>query len=97
MSNRKNGTIYVGVTNNITRRVYEHKFCELGGFTQKYGLHKLVYYEKYDDIYIAIEREKQLKNWKRAWKIELIVAINPQWVDLGLTLMDCGSGPAMTG
>ncbi|HRY62756.1 MAG TPA: GIY-YIG nuclease family protein [Candidatus Paceibacterota bacterium] len=76
------GTLYVGVTNNIERRVYEHKRKDFSGFTKKYGVNKLVYYEITDDINFAIKREKQLKKWNRDWKIKLIEDNNPKWEDL---------------
>ncbi len=82
MSNRKNGTLYIGVTTDLTKRVYEHKKQFVDGFTKKYGLKYLVYYELLDSIEVAIQREKQLKKWNRAWKIELIEKINPNWRDL---------------
>jgi len=82
MSNQKNGTLYIGVTNNLLRRVYEHKNGLVEGFTKKYGLHNLVYYEYMNDIHTAIEGEKRLKKWKRQWKINLIEEENPDWNDL---------------
>jgi len=82
MTNKKNGTLYIGVTSNIIKRVYHHKNKLVDGFTKKYNLTKLVYYEVYETIDEAIKREKQLKNWKREWKINLIGSVNPQWLDL---------------
>jgi len=82
MTNKKNGTLYIGVTSNIIKRVYHHKHKLVDGFTKKYNLTKLVYYEVYETIDEAIKREKQLKNWKREWKINLIESVNPQWLDL---------------
>jgi putative endonuclease len=82
MSNTYNNVLYVGVTNNLTRRVAEHKGKINKGFTYKYNCDKLVYYEVFDLIVDAIAREKQLKNWKRAWKNELVVKQNPYWEDL---------------
>ena len=82
MTNKKNGTLYIGVTSNIIKRVYHHKNKLVDGFTKKYNLTKLVYYEVYETIDEAIKREKQLKNWKREWKINLIESVNPQWLDL---------------
>jgi putative endonuclease len=76
------GTLYVGVTSDLVRRVYEHKMAFANGFTKKYGVHRLVYFEKYDDIEAAIVREKRLKKWKRAWKVRLIEELNPNWDDL---------------
>ncbi len=87
MSNYKNGTIYVGVTNNLLRRVWEHKNNIAEGFTKQYQLHNIVYYEFHDTIQIAIEREKILKSGSRQKKIELIEKENPNWVDLYLTLI----------
>jgi len=82
MSNKKNGTLYVGVTSDIIKRVYEHKNSLVDGFTKKYNLKSLVYYEVFDDIAEAIKREKQLKSWKRDWKLELVNKVNGSWVDL---------------
>ena len=78
----KSGTLYIGVTNNIFRRVWQHKMKLLEGFTKKYNCRRLVYYEEYDNINIAIKREKQLKNWNRKKKEFLIKTINPEWHDL---------------
>ena len=82
MASMKNGTLYLGVTNNLVRRVYEHKNDLVDGFTRKYSVHDLVYYEQTDDVLSAIAREKQLKKWQRKWKIELIEEMNPGWRDL---------------
>ena len=82
MSNNYNNVLYIGVTNNLTRRVAEHKAKINKGFTYKYNCDKLVYYEKFDLIVEAIAREKQLKNWKREWKNELVVKQNVRWEDL---------------
>ncbi len=82
LANKKNGTLYIGVTNDLIRRVYEHKNELLPGFTQKYHVHNLVYYEQTSDVNSAILREKRLKTWKRAWKIKLIKDFNPGWKDL---------------
>ena len=82
MSNRKNGTLYIGVTSDIVKRVFEHKGKFVDGFTKKYDLDILVYYELLDSMEEAIKREKQLKKWNRAWKIELIEKFNPTWKDL---------------
>jgi putative endonuclease len=82
LANRKNGTLYAGITNDIARRTYEHKEGFIKGFTSRYKVHKLVYYEFYDYIEDAIAREKQVKEWKRVWKIELIKKMNPDWRDL---------------
>ena len=82
LSNKKNGTLYVGVTSDLIKRVWEHKNELLDGFTKKFKIHDLVYYELCDQINEAIEREKVLKRWKRKWKIDLIKAKNPDWKDL---------------
>ena len=82
MANKKHGTIYVGVTSELKHRVFQHKESLIPGFTQKYKVHMLVYFEEYADIRDAITREKQLKKWNRAWKIRLIEKMNPQWNDL---------------
>jgi len=82
LCNKRNGTLYTGVTSNIVRRVYEHKHKLIEGFTKKYNVHRLVWYEIHESAIHAIEREKQIKKWKRAWKIEMIEKENPNWVDL---------------
>jgi putative endonuclease len=93
LASRKNGTLYIGVTSNLIQRVYQHRNHLVPGFTDKYKVNKLVYFEKYDEITGAISREKQLKNWQRSWKIVLIEKTNPDWDDLYDNL-DAGSGPA---
>ena len=82
MTNRRNGTLYVGVTTDLPRRAYEHREGIVPGFTKRYGLKMLVYYESFDDIRAAIQREKLIKHWPRAWKVRLIHESNPQWEDL---------------
>ena len=82
MASQKNGTLYAGVTNNLVRRVFEHKSDFVEGFTRQYGVHTLVWFESTGAIEAAIQREKQLKNWKRAWKVALIEKDNPNWDDL---------------
>jgi putative endonuclease len=82
LASKKNGTLYIGVTNNLIRRVYEHKNDLVDGFTKKYHVHKLVYYEAANNVRNAITREKQMKAWKRQWKIELIEKVNSTWQDL---------------
>ena len=82
MANKRNGTIYTGVTNDLKRRVQEHKEKVNEGFTKEYNVTNLVYFEYGDSIQVAIDREKQVKNWKRAWKLELIEKENPTWRDL---------------
>ena len=81
MANRAR-TLYVGVTNNLARRVQQHKSALIPGFTSKYGLNRLVYFEVTSDVLAAIEREKQIKGWLRAKKVALIESVNPQWEDL---------------
>ena len=78
----RNGTLYLGVTNDIVRRVYEHKSKVVAGFTKRYAVDRLVWFEIYDDPTSAIAREKELKKWRRNWKIRLIEECNPQWIDL---------------
>ena len=82
LASKQNGTLYVGVTDNLQRRIYEHKNNSVKGFTQKYNIHNLVYYEETNDINIAIEREKQIKSWSRNKKLVLIEKDNPTWNDL---------------
>ena len=82
MANKKDGTLYIGVSNNLARRVYEHKNGLIDGFTKKYHLHSLVYYESHRDPAGAILREKQMKKWRRRWKTELIETRNPEWKDV---------------
>jgi len=82
LASQKNGTLYVGVTSNLTKRVYEHKHNFIDGFTKKYNVHDLVYYEHYCGVEEAILREKQIKKWNRKWKLRLIEEKNPAWSDL---------------
>jgi putative endonuclease len=82
LSNKPNGTLYVGVTNDLVRRVHEHREKSLEGFSKKYGLCLLVYYELHATMPLAIQREKNIKHWVRRWKIELIEKSNPGWADL---------------
>ena len=82
MASQKNGTLYAGVTNNLVRRVFEHKNDFVEGCSRRYGVHTLVWFESTSSIEAAIQREKQLKNWKRAWKVALIERDNPDWNDL---------------
>jgi putative endonuclease len=76
------GTLYIGVTNDLIRRAYEHRTDAVDGFSRRYRVHRLVYFEQFDQIEFAIQREKRLKKWTRAWKIELIEKTNPHWIDL---------------
>jgi putative endonuclease len=87
MTNRPNGTLYVGVTNDLTRRVGEHKMRIGSAFTTRYGLERLVYTESHGDMLSAIQREKTIKHWPRAWKVRLIVSSNPDWDDLSVGLI----------
>ena len=82
MASKRNGTLYIGVTNNPAKRVYEHKNNIFDGFTKQYNVKTLVYYEKYDDIQKAITREKRMKKWNRQWKMRLIDHFNAEWKDL---------------
>ena len=82
LASRKNGTLYTGVTSNLVQRIWQHKNDQADGFTKRYGVHLLVWYEMHDAMESAIAREKAIKEWKRAWKLELIEATNPQWLDL---------------
>ncbi|WP_096700493.1 GIY-YIG nuclease family protein [Magnetospirillum sp. 15-1] len=82
LTNRPNGTLYVGVTSDLPRRIWEHREGVVDGFTKRYGLKRLVYVERYEDIRTAIQREKNLKHWPRAWKVRLILDLNPSWADL---------------
>ena len=82
LASRKYGTLYVGVTRDLVRRVFEHKTKATAGFTAKYGIDRLVWFERYDDPDAAITREKKLKKWRRDWKISLIEQDNPDWRDL---------------
>ena len=82
LASQRNGTLYTGVTNELGRRIWEHKYNILEGFTKKYGVHTLVWYETYNDIHEAIAREKQIKGWNRAWKLRLIEKENSGWNDL---------------
>ncbi len=87
LASKRNGTLYVGVTNDLVRRVYEHKHDLVEGFTRKYQVHDLVYFEQTEEVVSAITREKQIKKWNRAWKIELIEKANKDWRDLYETIV----------
>lgn len=86
LTNMMHTVLYVGMTNNVARRVWEHRNGFVEGFTDSYNLHKLVYIETHQDVRIALEREKRIKRWKRAWKEDLIQETNPDWLDLYLKL-----------
>ena len=87
MTNRRNGTLYIGVTSNLPRRAFEHRAGLIKGFSTRYGLKLLVWYEFHDNIHSAIQRETAMKHWPRAWKVRLIHAMNPEWTDLYDTLI----------
>ncbi len=87
LASKRNGTLYIGVTNNLCRRIYEHKEQLFKGFTKKNGVNQLVYIEEFNRIEEAIYREKTIKNWKREWKLRLIESANPAWKDLSDDLM----------
>jgi len=82
MANKPNGTLYIGVTSNLMQRVWEHKNNFVEGFTKRYNIHHLVYFEQHEDMFSAITREKRLKKWNRSWKIRIIEKQNPEWKDL---------------
>jgi putative endonuclease len=88
LCSRKNGTLYTGVTSDLIKRAYEHKNNLVAGFTKKFNIHSLVWYEAHDSIEVAIQREKQIKKWERPWKLRLIEKLNPQWKDLYADLLE---------
>ena len=101
LASRRNGTLYVGVTSDLVRRVYQHREGLLEGFSKQYAVKLLVWFESTESVLVAIAREKQLKNWKRAWKLQLVEKSNPDWRDLYPDLLgvaqpplDAGSSPA---
>ncbi len=87
LTNKKRGVFYVGVTRDLIKRIWQHKNRMGQGFTSKYNLHNLVYFELYQEVTDAIQREKRLKRWKRSWKIKLIEKANPRWQDLYSSLL----------
>ena len=87
LANQRNGTLYIGVTSDLVKRVWQHKQNLVEGFTQKRQVHQLVYFEQADDMLSAITREKQLKKWRRQWKLDLIEQTNPYWQDLYESLL----------
>jgi putative endonuclease len=101
MASGFNGMLYTGVTSNLLQRVHQHRTCALGGFTAEYGVKRLIWFEMHGTMESAIVREKQLKNWRREWKVELIVQVNPTWRDLAedfgfeplIKKVDPGSSP----
>ncbi|MFN3235381.1 MAG: GIY-YIG nuclease family protein [Gammaproteobacteria bacterium] len=82
LTNKTHTTLYIGITSNLITRIWQHKSKQLSGFTKKYNVNKLIYFEEYDDVSYAIHREKRLKEWKREWKINIINKFNPDWKDL---------------
>ena len=82
LASKRNGTLYIGVTSDLVKRAWEHRSGSTDGFTKKYNVHTLVYFELHEDMSSAILREKQMKKWRRAWKLELIEKSNPDWKDL---------------
>ena len=87
LASKRNGTLYIGVTSDLVKRVWQHKNNMVEGFTKRYGVHQLVWYEVHENMESAIEREKRLKEWKRKWKLELIEKSNPNWQDLYNTII----------
>ncbi len=87
LASRRNGTLYVGVTSDLIKRIWEHKSDAIDGFTKRYGVHDLVWFEQHEDMMSAIAREKAIKEWKRAWKLELIEKSNPGGCDLYKNLL----------
>ncbi len=87
LASRYKGTLYAGVTSDLVQRIWQHKQDMVEGFTKRYGVHSLVWFEMHESMEQAITREKQIKEWKRAWKMELIESENPQWLDLYETLL----------
>ena len=87
LASRRNGTLYTGVTSDLVRRIWEHKNNVVEGFTRRYGVHSLVWYEVHETMESALRREKAIKEWKRAWKLELIESVNPGWQDLFPSLL----------
>ena len=82
LANKRNGTLYVGATSNLIRRIWEHKNDFVEGFTRRYGVHNLVWYEQHPTMHSAYWRERAIKEWQRAWKVQLIEEANPDWLDL---------------
>jgi putative endonuclease len=87
LASKRNGTLYIGVTSDLVKRIWEHKNNMVDGFTKRYNVHQLVWYELHESMESAITREKRLKNWKRKWKLELIERRNPKWIDMYSTIV----------
>lgn len=92
LASKKDGVLYIGVTSNIVKRIWEHKNNSVKGFTQKYNVHHLVWFELHEDMDSAIAHEKRLKNWQRDWKVTLIEKGNPEWLDLYSGILHGDSG-----
>lgn len=90
LASRRNGTLYTGVTSDLVRRTWEHRSGLVEGFSKRYGVHRLVYFEAHDSMAEAIQRERRIKKWNRAWKIDLIESTKPEWRDLWQTIVDGG-------
>jgi len=88
LASKRNGTVYIGVTSNLVKRIYEHKNNAVEGFTKKYRVHSLVWFEAHENMESAIVREKKMKKWNRSWKLRLIEEFNPDWEDLFPTIMN---------
>ncbi len=82
LASKRNGTLYIGVTSDLAKRIWEHKNNMVEGFSKRYDVHRLVWYELHETMESAIQREKQMKEWKRKWKLELIESVNPEWQDI---------------
>jgi len=82
LASRRNGTLYIGMTDDLVRRVWQHQTGAIAGFTRKYGVKMLVWYEQHESREVALQRERQMKKWNRAWKVQTIEKFNPQWIDL---------------
>jgi putative endonuclease len=87
LASKRNGTLYIGVTSDLVKRIWQHKNNMIEGFTKRYGVHQLVWYELHENMQSAIEQEKRMKEWKRKWKMELIESMNPNWQDLYHTVV----------
>jgi putative endonuclease len=94
LASRKQGTLYIGVTSDLPKRVYEHRIGAVRGFTRRYGVKRLVYVETFEDIEAAIAREKRMKEWQRNWKVQLIERDNPDWNDLAVSILGFDPLPA---
>jgi putative endonuclease len=92
LASKQNGTLYTGICNDLIRRVWQHKNKIIDGFSSEYGVDKLVYYETFNDVELAIKREKNIKKWKRSWKLRIIIENNPQWNDLYYDLVGNNGG-----